>query len=329
MSWWKKNWTVVLLTVVFLVGLCLILYPSVSNYVNSFHSSRVISAYEEALGEMSEEDYTKELESAHAYNATLAAQKGMANLTPEREEEYRSLLNLAGMGVMGYVEIEKLNVSLPIYHGTSDEVLEHGVGHLEWSSLPVGGESTHAVISGHRGLPSAKLFTKLDKLVEGDTFVIHVLNETLTYEVDQILIVEPEDLTSLGIEDGKDYVTLVTCTPYGINTHRLLVRGHRISNVLDGSSVPADGIQMEPEMMAPLVAAPLLLGLLIYVIVSTQKKKKQNRVFHEAISHTMHGMEEEDFASLVLPQQPDRQKTGRQKRRKKHRKKGNNSENET
>ncbi|HPZ00252.1 MAG TPA: class C sortase [Clostridiales bacterium] len=331
MTWMKKNWTVLLLAVVFLLGLCLLLYPSVSNYVNTLHSTRVISAYEEALSKMTPEDYSKELEAARAYNAALARKHNDMVLTDAERAEYTRLLDLAGMGVMGYIEIEKLNVSLPIYHGTAEEVLQEGVGHLEWSSLPVGGESTHAVISGHRGLPSAKLFTKLDKLAEGDTFVLHVLNETLTYEVDQILIVDPDDVSSLGIADGKDYVTLVTCTPYGINTHRLLVRGHRVSNLRDAASVPADGIQLEPEMMAPLIAAPLLLGLLLYLVVATHKKKKQNKVFHEAMKHTVHGMDEEEFSSLTLQTRSDRHVTEEKKQPKKtkqktHRKKGKNSE---
>ena len=174
---------------------------------------------------------------------------------------------------MGYIEIPNLHLSLPIYHGTGDAVLQIAVGHLEWSSLPVGGEGTHCVLSGHRGLPSAKLFTNLDQLTAGDIFVIRVLDEVLTYEVDQILIVEPEDLSALTVEPGQDLCTLVTCTPYGINTHRLLVRGHRIENQSEAIRVTADAIQIEPLIVAPLVALPLLLILFIILLASGPKKR--------------------------------------------------------
>ncbi len=290
--WFKKNWTMVLLVVVFTAGLCLLMYPSVSNYVNSFHASRVISAYDEALSHMTPEDYTEELEKAKEFNVKTR-HSGMG-LSDEDKKLYNEALNIGGAGVMGHIEIEKLNVSLPIYHGTSDQVLEIGVGHLEGSSLPVGGESTHCVLSGHRGLPSAKLFTHLDRLAEGDVFKLFVLNEEYTYQVDQILIVEPDNITALGIEEGKDYCTLVTCTPYGINTHRLLVRGHRVGNAVDINSVPADGVQMEPTMMAPIVGAPILLGILIWVISNTRKRKKERKVYNEAMGHVLGGRKLKD-----------------------------------
>lgn len=271
----KKHWQSVTLIAIFLVGLCLMLYPSVSNWWNSFHQSRAIASYVESVAGLSDDQYEKCLEDARVYNYNVAHNYNRWHPTDGEHQYYESTLNVAGNGIMGYIEINKLHVSLPIYHGTDDEELQIAVGHLEGSSLPVGGEGTHAVISGHRGLPSAKLFTHLDDLVEGDTFIIRVLDETLTYEVDQIRIVEPENISDLGIEEGQDLVTLVTCTPYGINTHRLLVRGHRIDNDLDiNTRVTADGMQIEPTLVAPLLAIPIIIVLLIILIVTTIKKRK-------------------------------------------------------
>lgn len=197
----------------------------------------------------------------------------MLNLSDEQKVEYEALLNVADNGVIGYIEIPTIDCALPIYHGTEDVVLQIAIGHLEWSSLPVGGENTHTVLSGHRGLPNAELFTDLDKLVEGDIFMLSVLDEVLTYEVDQILIVEPDELDALKIEEGQDYCTLMTCTPYGINSHRLLVRGHRIDNIDDASlRVTADARQIEPVIVAPLIAVPMLLILLIWLLVRYRKK---------------------------------------------------------
>lgn len=178
---------------------------------------------------------------------------------------------------MGYIEIPSIDCSLPIYHGTEESVLQTAIGHLEWTSLPVGGESTHCVLSGHRGLPSAKLFTNLDKLVEGDVFMLRILDEVLTYEVDQILIVEPQETAELQIVEGQDYCTLVTCTPYGINTHRLLVRGHRIDNMEEAKTVhvTADAVQIEPMIVAPIVAIPILLVLFIALIIPRHKKREE------------------------------------------------------
>ena len=197
-------------------------------------------------------------------------------LSDEQKAEYDRLLDVSGLGVMGYIEIPSIDCSLPIYHGTEESVLQIAVGHLKWSSLPVGGESTHCVLSGHRGLPSAKLFTNLDKLQAGDIFLLRVLDEVLTYEVDQILIVEPQETGALRIEKGKDYCTLVTCTPYGINTHRLLVRGHRIDNIEEAKTVrvTADAIQIEPLLVAPVVAIPILLLLMILLLLPKQPRKK-------------------------------------------------------
>lgn len=273
----RKHLSTILLILVFLVGLSLLLYPTLSDYWNSFHQSRAIASYVETVADMGNQEYEAMLAAAEAYNEELAETGVKWKLSDEALEEYNSLLNVSDSGIMGYIEIPSINVYLPIYHGTSDAVLQTGVGHLEGSSLPVGGESTHAIISGHRGLPSAKLFTNLDQLTEGDTFQLYVLDETLTYEVDQILIVEPDDLSALTIEEGEDYCTLVTCTPYGVNTHRLLVRGHRIENERQAIRVTADALQIEPVIVAPAVAIPILLLLLIALLASTRRNITQRK----------------------------------------------------
>lgn len=257
----------VILVVVFLVGLSLLLYPVLSDYWNSFHQSRAIASYVESMNQLDQAEYDRLLAEANAYNQSLVGHETRFTFTEEEEAEYLSLLGSTG-GAVGYIEIPSIKLSLPIYLGTSEAVLQAGVGTMEGSSLPVGGESTHAVLTGHRGLPSATLFTHLDKLVEGDLFHIHILDETLTYEVDRILIVEPEDLEALHIEEGKDYCTLVTCTPYGINTHRMLVRGHRAETPEDMLyvQVSPEALQIEPLIIAPLVAVPILLLLLGWLL---------------------------------------------------------------
>ena len=273
----KGNFLNILLVLVFLVGLSLLLYPSVSDYWNSFHQTRAIATYAEEVATLDNEQYDELWAAAQQYNRSLTERGNAYVLSEEQKEAYEELLDVSGLGVMGYIEIPEIDVSLPVYHGTEESVLQIAVGHLEWSSLPVGGESTHCVLSGHRGLPSAKLFTNLDKLTEGDIFLLRVLDEVLTYEVDQILIVEPQETGALRIEEGKDYCTLVTCTPYGINTHRLLVRGHRIENQANAASirVTADAMQIEPVIVAPIVAAPLLLCLMLWVLLRDPKKKKR------------------------------------------------------
>ena len=272
----KKRLSTILLVLVFVIGLSLLLYPTISDYWNSFHQSRAIANYVEQVASIDTEKYNAMINDAKMFNESLAKKKNQFYITDEEIELYNSLLDISGNGVIGYIEIAKINVSLPIYHGVSDSVLQVAVGHIEGSSLPIGGKSTHCVISGHRGLPSAKLFTNLDKLVEGDTFTITVLNELLTYEIDQILIVDPEDMSPLYIEEGKDYCTLVTCTPYGINTHRMLVRGHRIENFKENSvHVTADATQIEPFLVAPVIAVPILLILMIWMIITTRKKSKK------------------------------------------------------
>lgn len=270
----KNKLTTILLVPALFAGLSLLLYPTVSDW-NSLHASQAVADYAENVRNLEAEKYEQVLQDARSYNQMLPYEQTTFALSEEEKEAYDALLDISGTGVMGYIEIPTINISLPVYHGTEDAVLQIAVGHLEWSSLPVGGESTHCVLSGHRGLPSAKLFTNLDKLVAGDKFIMRVLDEVLTYEVDQILIVEPTDVSTLMIEAGKDLCTLVTCTPYGINSHRLLVRGHRIENQDEAQAirVTSDAIQIEPLIVAPAVALPMLLVLLVILLVSGGKTK--------------------------------------------------------
>ena len=270
------NLITIFLFLMLLAGLSLLLYPSVSDYWNSFHQSRAIASYAEQVAQIDNNVYDQLWADAESYNRTLWGKENRYELSDEELTEYESLLNVSGNGIIGYIEIPSIGCSLPIYHGTDEAVLQIAVGHIAGTSLPVGGQGTHCALSGHRGLPSAKLFTDLDKMVDGDIFVLRVLDETLTYEVDQILIVEPYEMDALEIEAGKDYCTLVTCTPYGINTHRLLVRGHRIENIAQAKivRVTADAVQIEPLIVAPVVAIPLLLLLLILLLLPGQPKKK-------------------------------------------------------
>ena len=268
-SWLKKNRINLILIGIVLLGLGLIAYPGFADWWNSFHQSRAVASYAESVANLDASKYSEMLASAEAYNADLAKTGVRWIMTDEQMAEYNR--QLAVTGIMGYIDIPKIRVTLPIYHGTDDTILQIAIGHIAGTSLPVGGASTHCVVSGHRGLPSARLFTDIDKLVEGDTFTMTVLNRTVTYEVDQIRIVEPTDLSNLQIEEGKDYCTLVTCTPYGINTHRLLVRGHRVANANGEANVIADALQIEPVYVAPVVAAPMLIILLILLFVMTSE----------------------------------------------------------
>lgn len=271
----KGSLSTIFLMLILLVGLSLLLYPTVSDYWNNLHQSKAVVQYAEEVANLDNEVYEQLLAAARQYNDSLYIKENRYRITEEEKALYESLLNISGNGVMGYIDIPSIDVTLPIYHGTKESVLQIAVGHVEWSSLPVGGSGTHSVISGHRGLPSAKLFTNLDKLVVGDTFVIRVLDETMTYSVDQILIVLPDELDALEIVPGRDLCTLVTCTPYGVNSHRILVRGHRVENeeTADTIRVTADAIQVEPVIMAPLVAAPMLLILLIWLLIPSRKKR--------------------------------------------------------
>jgi sortase A len=274
MKFIKKNLTTIILFVVFFVGLGLLLYPTVSDYWNSVYASHAVSDYTSVVANLSDNDYDEIIQSAVDYNTRLAQSPMSFTLSDAENEDYESQLSLTQ--VMGYINIPSIRVTLPIYHGTSESVLQTGVGHLAGSSLPVGGIGTHCVLSGHRGLPSAKLFTDLDKLVEGDTFTISVLDETLTYQVDQILIVDPDDVSALAIDPEQDYVTLVTCTPYGINTHRLLVRGHRIDNAAEALRVTADATQIEPVIVAPFAAVPILIVMLVFVLHRPRKNRRKD-----------------------------------------------------
>ncbi len=273
----NNNWTTVFLVLLLLAGVSLLLYPSLSDYWNSMHQTRAIASYAETVSQLDTAQYDEMWKAAQDYNRSLAQRETAFALTDEQKAAYESLLDVSGLGVMGYIEIPEIDCSLPIYHGTEESVLQVAVGHLEWSSLPVGGEGTHCVLSGHRGLPSAKLFTNLDKLAVGDTFLLRVLDEVLTYEVDQILIVEPEQVDALGIVPGEDYCTLVTCTPYGINTHRLLVRGHRVENTPEAARmhVTADATQFDPLLVAPVLAIPVLLLLLMILLVPKRRRKSR------------------------------------------------------
>ena len=265
-----------LLILILLAGVSLLLYPTVSDYWNSFHQSRAIASYAEQVANIDDAQYEELWDAARDYNQSLLHHPNDFILSDEQQEIYKSLLDIGGNGIMGYIEIPMIDVMLPIYHGTEESVLQIAVGHLDWTSLPVGGAGSHCVLSGHRGLPSARLFTDLDKLKVGDVFMLHVLNEILTYEIDQILIVEPQDTDPLLIEPGKDLCTMITCTPYGINSHRMLVRGHRIENQEEPKDIriTADAVRIEPLMVAPIVAVPILLVLLIILLLPKQKKGK-------------------------------------------------------
>ncbi len=269
----RKRVSFIILILVFAAGLSLLLYPTISDYINSRHQSRAITDYASSVSELDDATSEQIWNSAQEYNTELNRLKTGLSLPESKLEEYYSQLNIADDGIMGYIDIPSIQCTLPIYHGTEEAVLQVGVGHVEGSSLPVGGESSHSVISGHRGLPSSKLFSKLDRLKKGDRFTLHVLNRVLTYEVDQILTVLPDEINSLTICDGEDLCTLVTCTPYGINSHRLLVRGHRVANQSEeGVAVTADAVQIEPLLVALFMAAPLMLILLVILIISIRKE---------------------------------------------------------
>ena len=280
----KKNrgnsMTTLFLILMLFAGLSLLLYPTVSNYWNSLHQSRAIAAYVEQVAQTDNETFDQLRGQARAYNRTLVGKAYRYDMTRQEREEYLGLLNVSENGIIGYIEIPDIHCELPIYHGTDADALQIGVGHIEGSSLPVGGESTHCAISGHRGLPSAKLFSDLDKLTVGDRFILRVLDDTLTYEVDQIHTVLPGEMDELEIVEGEDYCTLVTCTPYGVNTHRLLVRGHRVENSTDKepARVTADETRTEPlgkiSILLPVLLFAILLMLLLVFLLSKRKKRQ-------------------------------------------------------
>ena len=282
----KKPISTFIMILFFLAGLSLLLYPFVANQWNNYRQSRLISSYDETVSRMEEEDgvdYQAQWERAYAYNASLLPSIlpdsfAVAAASEEPDQEYMACLNVAGDGMMGTVEIPKISINLPIYHTTSEEVLEKAAGHLEGSSLPAGGESTHAVISAHRGLPSASLFTDLDKLEEGDHFFLHILDDTLAYEVDKLSVVEPEDTGDLAVEEGEDLVTLLTCTPYGVNTQRLLVRGHRVPyepEVVDDETPPLGTISLHTSYFLWVVVGLLITGAFILFLYLRERKLRQ------------------------------------------------------
>ena len=281
----KKRFSVgnFILVLMLLAGFILLAYPSFSDYWNTIHQTQVIQTYIERVAKIDNVDYYAILESARRYNAALNNGEYRWFMRDEELPVYNSELNVEGDGQMGFISIDKINVQLPVFHGTSEDVLQKSVGHIEWSSLPVGGEGTHCVLSGHRGLPSARLFTDLDKIVVGDEFVLSILNETLTYRVDQIRVVEPTDLTELQIIPDKDYCTLVTCTPYGVNSHRLLVRGHRVDNAVEAVQVRVvpDARQIDTIYVMPFVGVPILLILLILVLLTTGQHARRRDTYAE------------------------------------------------
>ncbi len=257
----------ILIIGVITAGVVLMLYPPVSYWWNGMHESRAIAAYVEKVADNSAEDNQRMRDEASAYNQTLLTEEDRFRPAPEEDARYRAALDITGTGIMGYVNIPSIHVHLPIYHGTDPAILEIAVGHMEGSSLPVGGSGTHCVISGHTGLPSAKLFTDLVKVELGDTFTLSVLDQTLTYQVDQILVVLPEEMDALAIDPDQDYCTLLTCTPYGVNSHRLLVRGHRIPTVPDDRGITADAVQLEPAYIVPYLAAVLIAMVFGYLLM--------------------------------------------------------------
>ena len=279
----RRHKTVIFLTLGFLVGICILLYPAFSDYWNSKTQSRSITNYESVLENLDEEVYKALLENAHAYNKALY-ETDYPLMDYTKVPGYYDTLAITDNDMIGYLKIDRISLELPIYHGTSDAVLNKGVGHLEGSSLPVGGENTHCVMSAHRGLPSSKLFTDLDRMEIGDTFQIIVLDQVLTYQVDSIKIIEPNNVNDLQIIEGGDYCTLFTCTPYGINTHRLLVRGVRIETIKEKPIiyVSNEAFRVEPLLVTPAVAAPMLFALFIHLMVKykeppkiVQQKKKE------------------------------------------------------
>lgn len=266
------------------IGLAIMLYPTVSDWWNSFHQSRAVASYQEAMAEFDDTDYEALFAAADAYNEHLRGLSFPFTEYEQLDEEYTAALDINGSGIMGTVTIPSINVQLPVYHGTSDRVLNVAAGHIEGTTLPVGGEGTHGVISAHRGLPSARLFTDLNKVVEGDLFMIDVLNRTFTYQVDRILIVEPDQLEALNIEPGMDYVTLQTCTPYGINTHRMLVRGHRVDNLeVNDVVITPDAVRVARPYVMLAVGLPLLLLTILFLLFGSGKPRKSHKQLLEEL----------------------------------------------
>lgn len=295
MKWFRKNLITIVLVSVMIVGLGLILYPSFSDYWNSFTQSRIIMEYADNIANMNTEEYKRIISSAKQYNDELRSKSNRWSMTESDLNAYMAELNIDGKGSIGYISIPKIDQRLPIYHGTSENTLISAIGHLEGTSLPVGGAGTHCVLSGHRGLPSARLFTDLDIMKEGDTFTLTILNEMLTYEVDQIKIIEPYDYAPLQIYEGDDFCTLMTCTPYGINTQRLLVRGRRIDNPNGEAQVIADAIQIEASYVAPFIAVPMVFVLLLWMFLA-ERARRQDKMLVERTRESLNLSKHSDIS---------------------------------
>ena len=278
----RKHLTTIIIIVMFIVGLSVLLYPAISNYINQKNASRVIGEYNDKLEKTGSDRIESMFMQAQDYNKRLAGTTS-AFYHPETVKGYDTTLDITGTGIMGYIDIDKIGVELPIYHTVDDSVLSTGAGHLEGTSLPIGGASTHCVLSGHRGLPSAKLFTDLDELEVDDVFTITVLDQKLTYRIDQIKTVKPSETQDLQIESGKDYCTLMTCTPYGINSHRLLLRGVRVETAQEkpGIFVKNEAFRIDPLVVTPIVAVPMLVAVLVFVLVKDHKSKKKEEICGE------------------------------------------------
>lgn len=294
MTWLKKHRATLFNIAVGIVGLILLLYPGVADWWNGLHQSKMIMSYADQVANMSKEEYKKCLEDAENYNKRLTETNVLWRMTDEETEEYHRQLNISGGGVMGYINIPKIDVSLPIFHSVDESVLQVAIGHIPGTSLPVEGKGTHMVLSGHRGLPTARLFTDLDKLSEGDTWTITVLDRTLTYECDQIRTVEPTDLSELSIDPDKDLCTLVTCTPYGINTQRLLVRGHRISNAQGDANITSEAVRIDSVYVIPFVVVPVLVIFFILTLWKIDHEKKKKKAWAK-LRQEFHAEEEEDL----------------------------------
>lgn len=280
----KRYVSTAVIAAAFFVGISLLLYPVISEYINAKHQSKAIASYDETVSHMSEAEYDKIFAEARAYNDALARTEG-AFYQPERVPGYLEALDITGTGIMGYVTIDKIGVELPVYHTVETDVLQSAVGHLPGTSLPIGGEGTHAVLSGHRGLPSARLFTDLNKLEPGDLFTITVLNRVVMYRVDQVKIVEPTDVTDLQLIPGRDYCTLFTCTPYGINSHRLLVRGVRVETPEDAAPryIANEAYRIDPLIVTPAVAAPMLLGIVVVMLIKSRRSALKQKLRREGL----------------------------------------------
>ncbi len=264
----------IILLISFFIGLSVLLYPTVSNFWNSKTQSEAIVDYETMLAAYKPEDFTKLFEQADEYNIELASLDFPLQEYAKIEQKYWKTLDVTGTGMMGYISIPKISQELPVYHGTSDDVLGNAAGHFQGSSLPVGGNNTHSVVSAHRGLPTAVLFTNLDRMEIGDTFTFTILDRTFVYEVDQIRIVEPDDTNLIQIKKDKDYCTLLTCTPYGINSHRLLVRGHQVdASQKRNIFIANEAYRVDVLIVMPIVALPIIIALLIYVMFAPVKKE--------------------------------------------------------